>query len=812
MNYGIDSLDNFTVVLKFRPIALKEEIVEQISKIQYNIQEKHIKKTINMLNFKFYNGSILLLSMRLKLYGNKLNKFLSAYYILKFDLNPSGYFFKKEEFVIYIQEIGQKQIGILFQNKEILYRFEDVLIEGSNFIRTLDKFIIYIDDLQVTHFDRLMTNSFITSSKINAKLNTNIVTFDIETYVKDGQFVPFACGWYDGKFMRTYYLTDFKSSYDMLLQALTELLDFNPNAKVYIHNFANFDYMFIIKVLFENFTVKPYFKDNKVINLIYQHKDNDKTKIYLFDSYLILPSSLRTLASKYKVSDQKGYFPYEMVTESSLNYIGPTPDISLFNGITPEEYEGLVSYSWNLKAELLRYLELDLKSLHQVISIFSRDIFNTEKIDITKLPTISSIAFKIFRTNYLENTKLPIIKGNAHNDMRNAYYGGVVEVFKNEGQNLKYYDVTSLYPFAMLNDMPTGDMLFSTDSKLENYFGIVFVTVDTTGLESRFKNYPLLPHKIEGRMYNPLGNWSGWYFSEEVKLAISFGYNITVHYGYKFDRSSNIFNSFINKYFGIKAGLSNTIMDRTTAKMILNSLYGRLGMKPHQDNIEIVESSKAEEILSKYVVKDQYQITDNLEFLRYENTPITGFLELYGKDEYLDFMLDCDSKNIAVNQSIPSAIAITAYARMYMFNIIYRILDSGVEIYYMDTDSITINKALPQELVGNGLGLFKLEHEIVHGYFISPKLYALKTADGKMIVKAKGIGNKLDFNQFETLIKNKSIVKDQERWFKDPANASINIKNIEMHISSMNLKRTQILNNGRLSHTIPINIDNDSIL
>jgi DNA polymerase type B, organellar and viral len=57
-------------------------------------------------------------------------------------------------------------------------------------------------------------------------------------------------------------------------------------------------------------------------------------------------------------------------------------------------------------------------------------------------------------------------------------------------------------------------------------------------------------------------------------------------------------------------------MDRTTAKMILNSLYGRLGMKPYQDNIEIVESSKAEEILSKYVVKDQYQITDNLEFLR----------------------------------------------------------------------------------------------------------------------------------------------------------------------------------------------------
>jgi hypothetical protein len=37
-------------------------------------------------------------------------------------------------------------------------------------------------------------------------------------------------------------------------------------------------------------------------------------------------------------------------------------------------------------------------------------------------------------------------------------------------------------------------------------------------------------------------------------------------------------------------------MDRTTAKLILNSLYGRLGMKPYQDIIEIVSSLRAEEI------------------------------------------------------------------------------------------------------------------------------------------------------------------------------------------------------------------------
>lgn len=67
---------------------------------------------------------------------------------------------------------------------------------------------------------------------------------------------------------------------------------------------------------------------------------------------------------------------------------------------------------------------------------------------------------------------------------------------------------------------------FYTDPKLDNYFGIVFVEVDTTNLNPKYLNYPLLPHKIDGRMYNPLGKWVGWYFSEEVKLASSFGYSI----------------------------------------------------------------------------------------------------------------------------------------------------------------------------------------------------------------------------------------------------------------------------------------------
>jgi hypothetical protein len=132
--------------------------------------------------------------MNLATYGEAASKLFYAFYILKFDLNPKGFIFTKDEFVIYINVIGNKHEGILFKDKEILYRFEDNKLEGNKFIREIDKRRIFIDNLKISYFDKLINNTFITSSKTNVKLNSNIVTYDIETYEKDGKFIPFACG------------------------------------------------------------------------------------------------------------------------------------------------------------------------------------------------------------------------------------------------------------------------------------------------------------------------------------------------------------------------------------------------------------------------------------------------------------------------------------------------------------------------------------------------------------------------------------------------------------------------------------------
>ena len=74
---------------------------------------------------------------------------------------------------------------------------------------------------------------------------------------------------------------------------------------------------------------------------------------------------------------------------------------------------------------------------------------------MTNCLTISRLALNIFIKNYLGATKIPVINNvSIFSNIKKAYYGGITEVYKPYGQNLKYYDVNSLYPFCSKNYMP----------------------------------------------------------------------------------------------------------------------------------------------------------------------------------------------------------------------------------------------------------------------------------------------------------------------------------------------------------------------
>lgn len=276
----------------------------------------------------------------------------------------------------------------------------------------------------------------------------------------------------------------------------------------------------------------PFYKDNKLYSLTLTMKINNKVySIIIKDSYLLLSSSLRDLGQDYNVDIVKGYFPYSFVNDGNLNYIGEIPDYQYYynNVNKPITYDLYLEMKkddlnkakhWSVKNETLRYLESDLVCLYQVITKFSKDIFHLEHVNITKSLSISSLTFQIFKTNYIDDilTFLPIIKGIHHDKMREAFFGGHVDVYKPaaiSGNPIYNYDVNSLYPYVMsIHDFPIGNPMLSFDKYLNNYFGIIHCHVTTP----EYMDKPVLPLRgDDGIIYFPLGNWTGTYFSEELK-------------------------------------------------------------------------------------------------------------------------------------------------------------------------------------------------------------------------------------------------------------------------------------------------------
>jgi hypothetical protein len=84
-----------------------------------------------------------------------------------------------------------------------------------------------------------------------------------------------------------------------------------------------------------------------------------------------------------------------------------------------------------LKNETIKYIDNDVNSLYEIIYKFGKEFFDLESIDISKSISISSLALNTFLTNYYDHKKTPIYipKYKQYTDIRKAYFGGRVEVF-----------------------------------------------------------------------------------------------------------------------------------------------------------------------------------------------------------------------------------------------------------------------------------------------------------------------------------------------------------------------------------------------
>jgi hypothetical protein len=85
-----------------------------------------------------------------------------------------------------------------------------------------------------------------------------------------------------------------------------------------------------------------------------------------------------------------------------------------------------------------------------------------------------------------------------------------------------------------------------------------------------------------------------------------------------FDRGKDLFTDFVKDHYEIKKNSKDSVKI-TTAKLFLNSIYGRMGMKDIDSTIEILSLDEAKELEKKNNISIFSQIGKNKVLVKYSD-------------------------------------------------------------------------------------------------------------------------------------------------------------------------------------------------
>lgn len=432
----------------------------------------------------------------------------------------------------------------------------------------------------------------------------------------------------------------------------------------------------------------------------------------------------------------------------------------------------------NLLKEFKQYSMQDSIALFDCILNLQELYLQKYNVDICSILSTSTLSLKIFRSKYL-NVDIPVFKRRDDTFIRKSYFGGATDYYQLKANNIYYYDVNSLYPFAMCKPIPfelIGKIKLFKDFNLKNFFG--FLKVEVTCPKDI--KVPVLPCKYQGKTIFPTGKWIGTYFSEELNAVIKYGYKFKFIEGYEFSKI-DLFTEYVNHFYEQKKNATGS--ERFIAKMHLNQLYGIFGRK--HDLLETVNIYKEdlEVYISSRVIKAIIPINDEiLALLMHKNI---NYLIVSKLNQELH--LDLNNYYQMVKANVAIASSITSYARIHMIP-----FKASGYVVYSDTDSIFTTKKLDSKYIGTELGLMKDELKgliIKEAYFLGIKKYGYQYLDknNNLISKSVFAGIQRDSLPFDDIVKLSqgfSLVKEIPlRFYKSLINLSIKIDSTHISIS-----------------------------
>jgi len=442
---------------------------------------------------------------------------------------------------------------------------------------------------------------------------------------------------------------------------------------------------------------------------IYKIAINYRNVTFIFeDNYCKNPAKLQ------KLGELVGY-QFTHKGKEDIDYLKPR---STFD-VTPEE---------------LDYIIDDVASLALI----------HKKLNTNARLTIGSTAFNDFLTNrspFKRNAEddYKLIRWRYNQAFPNAlnvklfgdyYLGGMCDLIDAEPDHvyktpIHCYDINSMYPFAMLGLMPMGEAMEEAYDPHKDYTRGTFRYF----LKIRFHietikvNYYVAKHSRD--MFDPHTDVIIPELLPIIKSCYTFR-KFEVISVYKFASISNLFGPYVSTHYETKKTATDPI-NRTKAKLLLNSLYGKFAQRT-----------------------DTYRIHYEL---------IDGLLNTTTEKE-----------TIETKAYHPIAITITQKSRVLLFKTIHQLHEAGYKVYYTDTDSIKTdaNPETFQKITGNldqdRIGAWKYEGVATESVFIAPKKYLMMNGDDVIAVGMSGI-NKMDhdYRMADTTVKSEINIKNYRR-------------------------------------------------
>jgi DNA polymerase elongation subunit (family B) len=591
-----------------------------------------------------------------------------------------------------------------------------------------------------------------TPDDFKPKKNVRLMTYDIET--TNSTMKAYAIGLYDTQAVTAYsHWLGLDCIYQFLISLHQRALHLPRGHRIflYAHNGGKFDIYYVIKSLIEDPRLQDKFVVDETLDVqggigsmkIFALAPHAQNRPIIFrDSFLLLPGSLEAVAKQFNTPTQKGYVNHEAITEENFK----------------EEWD---------RQKIGDYLKSDCQALAEVLQSFRREVREYFDVDMYSVSTLAGIARFYYFKNHYDPKHHPISRPPFTEDleMRPAYMGGRCEAFflgEIKGP-VYYWDWRSWYPRQMLNPLPYGvpEEINSGDlyrRDLREMFAdenLIYLFKCEVVRGSYWNGIPGIGVRYAGRLVFPdfENDTEVYVWSFEIAAFLERGelkildenwmplagegpIHLRVIWGWKWASACYMADS-VKQAYKLKED-NPSGPKRLIGKGVVNSGYGYFGFNPLARKGNYIYRRKFPPNIDEY---NTVMKTREINGYAIARMKVTAY------PEYV---------------SVPIAAAVTAYARLGLWQLFNDLTDHGYQPFYCDTDSVItdcpiheIEELRAKWCEPEGLGVLENEKEEgtphFNGVVINgAKFYSLKDENNETwTTKTKGLYKRKYYKQYD---------------------------------------------------------------